>query len=261
MLGCVRRCGRCVLLCRNRRRVKLSYTMTSMTDVARPPEAWIDDVAWHRQMLRQSRLRWTHEHAMAIALHFTRGQLEYRSHRDLERLNGQHLDLLGEASAVRRAIAGPLKTVEGQDRVSWVAALDVTGMSDDEADLILWQGTVQGSDGTRETRRVASGLPWSNPLTQVWELRQLESLYDAAVAILEDAVCDLANELVTEWRDLAEVAPLTTSRSPGQLLLRIEENRTARGAVGDPRRQRSQRYEPTSVRPSPTGSVSASAVG
>lgn len=231
--------------------------MTSMTRVDRPPEAWVDDVAWHRQMLRQSRLRWTHENAMAIALHFTRGQLEYRSEHDLERLGAQQLRLLDEASAVRRAIARPLRAVYQEIRVTWADALNVVGLTDDEAHLILWQGAVQGSEGTRETRRVTSGLPWSNPLTEVWELRQLASLYAAAAAILEDVVCDLADELVGEWRDLAKVAPLTSSRSPGQLLMRLEDNRSARGSVGDPRRQRGQHYEDTSIRPSVTGSVPA----
>ena len=221
----------------------------------------MDDVAWHRQMLRQSRVRWTHENAMAIALQYTRGQLEYRTHTDLERLGRQQLQLLDEASAVRRSIARPLRAVRQEPRVSWSAALDVVGLLDDEAQLILWQGALLGSEGTKATRRATAGLPWSNPLTEVWELLQLSSLYEAAVAVMEDAVCDLASELVGEWRDLARVAPLTSARSPGQLLLRLEENKASRGRAGDPRRQRDQHYGVTTVRPSPTGSVPAYALG
>lgn len=231
-----------------------------MTLADRPPEAWVDDVAWHRQMLRQSRVRWTHENATAIALQFTRGQLEYRTHSDLERLSIEHLQLLDEASAVRRSIARPLRAVR-RAQVSWADALDVVCLVDDEAQLILWQGAVQGSEGTRATRRAIAGLPWANPLTEVWELLQLSSLYEAAGAILEDAICDLADELVTEWRDLSRVAPLTSSRSPGQLLLRLEENRTARGDIGDPRRRRDQHYGTTTVRPSLTGSIPTQALG
>lgn len=192
---------------------------------------------------------------MAIALHYTRGRLRYETHEDLQRLSDQLMDLLDEASVVERAIGRPLRLVRNEPAVHWHSALEVVGLRLQDADLILWHASIRGSRETSEIRRVMSGLPWSNPLTQVWELRQLSALYQAAVGILEDAVCDLADELVGEWRDLSRVAPLTSSRTAGQLLLRIDENRKRRGGPGDGRRQVGQRYEACSIRPSLTGSV------
>lgn len=223
----------------------------------RPPNVWVDDLAWHRQMFNQSRLRWHHEDAIATALTFTRGRLEYRTLHDLARLTQQHLELLGHTDLVERAIAIPLRQVRGQREVQWDAALDILGLSAQAASTILWRGDAAGSQTIAEAVQVTRGLPWTTPLTETWELRQLAGLYCAAGQVLEDAICDLASELVTQWRDLLVVAPATTSRTPGPLLLRLEENRRTRGGRNDSRRRAEQVYEPSDIRPSATGSAAA----
>lgn len=60
-------------------------------------------------------------------------------------------------------------------------------------------------------------------------------MYQAAVDILEDTVCDLATELAPHhgWGNLAF---LTASRHGEQLQQRVRWQREHRGGPGDPRR-------------------------
>lgn len=207
----------------------------------RPVNDWIDDLTWHRRMYSQSRFRWLGEDATTIALSYTRGRLEFTSLHDLTRLDDQLVELREHVLRLLGAVAEPLNDVRCELSHTWGDALGAAGLSPRRASEIFWTRAGSAHLDDRDVRRVLRGIPWSNPLTQVWELLQLVGMYEAAADVLEDAVCDLAAELL-QTRSPIAVAAHTRDRVPGQLQMRIEDNLEERGPVGDARRTPHQTY-------------------
>jgi hypothetical protein len=209
----------------------------------------MDDVYWHRRMYSQSRFRWVTENATSIALRYTRGRLEFSAPGHLPALDHYRMDLETYVWAVRMVMAPPLRESRAVYAGSWSQALETIDMTEPEARAITWAAVgVTTSDAvTRDVARVLRGFPLPNPLTEVWELKQLLGMYEAALGLLEDAVCDLVVELqpthpLAHLAHLAHLAPLTLSRTAEQLQLRVDDQRRERGAPGDPRRIPVQRY-------------------
>lgn len=214
-----------------------------MTDVTtaweRPVNNWVDDLTWHRRMFSQSRFRWFGEDATTVALRYTRGRLEFTTLHDLARLDDQLVELREHVLRLLSAVAHPLQDVRRELTPTWVDALGVAGLTPALAGQILWASGPPLDN--KETQRVLCGIPWTNPLTQVWELLQLVGMYEAAASMLEDAVCDLAAELLLTRSPVA-VAAHTHDQVPHQLQMRIEDNLEERGPVGDARRTPHQTY-------------------
>lgn len=205
----------------------------------RPVDDWVNDLTWHRRMFSQSRFRWFGEDATTVALRHTRGRLEFTTLNDLARLDDQLVELREHVLRLLTAVAHPLQDVRRELTHTWGEALSVAGLTPGRAGQIMWASGPPLSN--RETQRVLGGIPWSNPLTEVWELLQLVGMYEAAANLLEDAVCDLATELLDTRSPLA-VAAHTHDRVPGQLQMRIEDNLEERGPSGDARRTPHQTY-------------------
>lgn len=204
---------------------------------------WEEDILWHRRMYGQSRFRWVAEDALSIATRYTRGRLEFSTPAHLSSLDVQLLSLLGHADQIRLAMAAPLREIRDTHRRRWGSALELIDMTELDACVITWSaiGTTPDQVTNEDAIRALRGLPLPNPLTEIWELRQMLGMYQAAADVLEDASCDLVLELATT-RGLAALAPLTLSRTPAQLSMRVNEQRELRGEAGDPRRIPEQTY-------------------
>jgi hypothetical protein len=194
-------------------------------------------------MFGQSSFRWVPEDPMEIALNWTRGRLVYETPGHLRLLDNQIIALRDFAAGIDDAMAKPLgdahqRCTPGDYR----AGLELVGLTSRDVSVLR-----HGAIGTKtaehpEARRAVYGLPWSNPFTQVWEMRQMRGMYTAAENLLEDLFCDLVIELAPRqgWDNLARLCRFHwTTQS---LEDRVEAQRTARGPVGDPRRLPAQRY-------------------
>ena len=221
----------------------MSLTTAEVPPRARPTADWREDILWHRQMYRQSRFRWAAENATNIAMRSTRGRLEFSTPGQLAALEGHRMELLGYTDQFRLAMASPLREARRAYGARWGTALALVGMSTMDARIIIWSavGTTPDQVTNTDVRRVLRGIPLPNPLTEVWELRQLHSMFQAASDLLEDAVCDLVHELSDHYC-LDALAPLTVSSAADQLRMRIESQREQRGEPGDRRRIPQQRY-------------------
>lgn len=211
----------------------------------REPADWVEDMTWHRRMFRQSKFRWVPDDAMSIALSWTRGRLVYDTPAHLRLVDEQLLALKGFACGIDDAMLAPL--TEARQRsgsADWKAGLELVGLTPLDIEILRHSALSTPRDAPlhREARRAIHGIPWSNPFSQVWELRQMRGMYAAAENLLEDAFCDLALELAPEqgWHNLSQLT--LRHRSARTLQHRVEDQRVTRGEPGDPRREPVQRY-------------------
>lgn len=194
-------------------------------------------------MYAQSHFRWVSEDAARIALGYTRGRVVFEAPAHLRRLDQQLMELKEWKCQISDAMAGPLRAARGCYRgPAWVEALALIGLSEYDARVLIGSAQPIPPGGNPDVRRALRGWPLPNPLTQVWELRQVQSMYQAGENLLEDAVADLVLELAARhgWDNLAA---LTVDRCGGQLQRRVGRQREERGEPGDPRRVAAQRYE------------------
>jgi len=207
----------------------------------RTPEQWLEDVRWHRRMFTQSHFRWAPEDATHIALHYTRGRVVFETPAHLRRLDAQLMELREWKGQITDAMAAPLSEARSRYAGSrWEQALDLIGLTDYDVRVLI--GTAHRQVRLNpDAKRALRGFPLPNPLTNVWELRQMASMYEGAENILEDTLCDLVLELEPR-HGLANLAALTVSGTAQQLQFRLDRQLQERGELGDPRRAPSQRY-------------------
>lgn len=209
----------------------------------RQPGDWLEDMAWHRRMYRQSRFRWVPEDPLGIALTWTRGRLEHETVRHLATLDLQITDLRTFATGIDDAMIPLLRQARRHsDDSAWQEGVLLVGLDCASADALCRRTAKPGGSAHPEVRRVLRGFPLPNPWSKVWELRQVRSLYSAAEAIVEDVFCDLVLELEPShgWQQLAEAT--VSHRTVSALQRRVQEQRDARGEPGDPRRVFVQTY-------------------
>jgi len=214
-------------------------------------EQWVEDVVWHRRMYRQSRFRWVQEDPFRIATWFTRGRIVHETPRHLARLDEQLLELRAHIEEICDAIAARTRRIRaaagGHESSEWRMCLALAGQ--EPGTIARLERSASGRPNSEATnhdvQRTLRGFPCPNPVTEVWELAQLEAMYSAAELLLEDTFCDLAAELAAA-RSWAGLADFTTETDGDNLRRRVARQRSTRGPEGDPRRQRGlvQHYEP-----------------
>lgn len=210
--------------------------------VLREPADWIEDMTWHRRMFRQSHFRWVPEDPMSIALTWTRGRLVHETPHHLRLLDNQLSALRGFACGIDDAMLGPLADAKRRCTTgTWKAGLELVGLTPRDIE-VLRHGAPAEIAPHQEAKRALRGIPLPNPFSQVWELRQMRSMYAAAENLLEDVICDLAIELAPDqgWHNISQVTRF--HRSARALQHRVEAQRAERGEPGDPRREPLQRY-------------------
>lgn len=205
---------------------------------------WLDDLRWHKQMFRQSRFQWTGEHAVDIITRHTAGQVEFTDVRHLHRLQHEQNEINAYTGQCRTAMGEPLReavrtVVGGWDAVAAAVGLDPGHLKAIE-DLSV--GATAEERTNPDVRRVLRQLPFSNPLIQVWELKQLVNLFQAAINLVEDTLCDLLLELSSSHPPavlMAATIPEMQALTPAK---RVEWARKERGGPGDLRRVPRQHF-------------------
>lgn len=215
----------------------------STATAEREPGNWLEDMSWHRRMFRQSHFRWVPEDPMAIALYWTNGRVLHETPAHLRTLDRQRHELHAFASGIDDAMIAPL--AEAERRCSpqdYRRGLELVGLSQHDVRLLRFFAP-RDVPPHREARRALRGIPLPNPFSQIWELRQMRSMYRAAEDILLDVYCDLILELAPDhgWHNLAQL--LQDNRSEPALRDFVDDQRRHRGGPGDPRREPLQRYD------------------
>lgn len=205
---------------------------------------WLDDLRWHKQMFRQSRFQWTGEHAVDIITRHTGGQVEFTDVRHLRRLQHEQNEIAAYTGQCRTAMGEPLREAARTVIGSWDAVAEAVGLDAGHLKAIedLSAGATAEQRSNPDVRRVLRQLPFSNPLIQVWELKQLVNLFQAAVDLVEDTLCDLLLELSSSHPPsvlIAATIPELWALTPAK---RVEWARKERGGPSDPRRTPRQRF-------------------
>lgn len=206
----------------------------------RAPSEWVDDLRWHQHMFQRSWFRWVPEDPLTLVLSWTDGRLEYQSLSHLTWAQGRLHQLSSYAGGIDREITRCLVVARETCAPSqWTAGLEL--MQLDPPPNSLSNSPYQAQGPSAEVRRIQRHVPLLNPMTTVWELRQMRSLYHCAEDLLDDVICDLALELHPEhgWSALQEALGPPQGRD---LYERVQLQRARRGEPGDPRRRSSQRY-------------------
>lgn len=198
---------------------------------------WLDDLRWQKRMYRESRFRWTGQDAIGIVTWETGGQTEFTSLADLEALQRHQYTVLDSATRARNAMARRLELARDALGDGWDTVSTVLGLTELECDAAVWFARDAGEDefDSVNIRRVLKFVPFRNPLIEAWELKQLTRLFEGAANLLEDAICDLAEELLPTRPEAAVAAAANTHGANG-LAQRISTARQERGRAGDERR-------------------------
>lgn len=196
---------------------------------------WIDDLYWHKKMYSQARFRWFPEDPINLVTAHTGGRLDFSTPGDVPLLEQAILAAGDEWELVRNTFASKLDdTRQIIVDVREIAALLNMGLV--ECESALWFHRQAPALGNNiNIRRVLRFVPFRNPLLEAWELKQLLRLYEAAYDVLEDALCDLLEELLPT-RDAVYLTSLTRSSTEQGMRARIAYSRELRGGPGDPRR-------------------------
>jgi hypothetical protein len=205
-------------------------------------ELWLDDLAWHKQMFRQSRFQWTGEHAVDIITWHTGGRVDYTTLAHLQMISRDQTEIRAYGTQCQLGMAEPLKQARPVVPGGWKGVADAVGLTvaDCTMTLSLASRTPPDECTNADVRRVLRGLPFTNPLIQIWELKQLWRLYEAADDLLEDTLCDLLLELLPTHP--ADELRLATGPYAPPPATRVGWNRAERGGPGDDRRIPSQRF-------------------
>jgi len=206
-------------------------------------ETWLDDLTWHRRMFQQSRFRWTGEHVLSIVTRYTGGQLVFSTVEQLELLQDYQRDVRGYSHQCRLAMAEPLQQAQQTLGGRWDPTGEALGMSVVDCEAIVWSAVGEPPEA-RTNVNIASvlhRLPFANPLIECWELKQLCGMYQAAVDVFEETICDLVDELAGAV-PIEQVVTASGSLSAGGLRARVEDARGRRGRAGDRRREPAQAF-------------------
>ena len=231
----------CTALHRHHVLVSLAQAPTVVVP-ERTPADWVDDMRWHRVMYAESKFRWAPEDPVRIAMRWARGRIVFETPGQLKRLDAQLMQLREYTCQIQDAMAPRLRTARPKLGQAWLESLELIGLGDQQARFIIDTAHPVNPDKAHpEVTRALRGIPLPNPLSQVWELRQMHAMYAAAVNLLEDVACDLILELAPKhgWDYLGS---LTVCRNGQQLRWRVEDQREERGEPGDPRRLPEQTY-------------------
>ena len=217
---------------------------------AAPPEEWWTDFFWHRAMFRQSYNRWSPEDVYNLLLQSTRGQLEFATVKDMQLLLQIQWDAARYEELYRRVMVGELYTIhryflKDPDRAMIYSAM---GFERWEPSFLLrpTTGTPLDPRSLPDTRAALREWPSQNPISRLWEFRQVQLMVVAVLDQLMDVQMDLAQELAPRigW-DI--IRSITKTVCPATLASHREE----RGEPGDPRRHPKQTFAPLPREPRP----------
>lgn len=219
------------------------------------PAHWIDDLAWHRQVYKQSKFRWDSTEALLVATEFTGGRQDFRTVADLRELEVYRLALSEYTTTCQRALGLALQEARnGLGTSGWegvAALLDLSAVDCSASSYFARWGDPRiagqfSNPQVRRIRKMCAGFFFASPLLLAWELAQLWKLYRAAEELLEDTLVDLVVELQPHVHTSDLLHALHTTTEVG-LSNRINSQRHGRGPAGDPRRAPRQQFSPLTI--------------
>lgn len=219
------------------------------------PAHWIDDLAWHRQVYKQSKFRWDGTEALLVATEFTGGRQDFRTVADLRELEVYRLTLSEYTTTCQRALGLALQEARsGLGTSDWegiAALLDLSAVDCSTSSYFARWGDPRiagqfSNPQVRRIRKMCAGFFFASPLLLAWELSQLWKLYRAAEELLEDTLVDLVVELQPHVHTSDLLHALHTTTEVG-LSNRINSQRHDRGPAGDPRRTPRQQFSPLRI--------------
>lgn len=201
---------------------------------------WLEDLRSHRRTFRESRLQWTGEHAIDIVTRHTGGQIEFTTVAHLRRLQREHNEITEYLTQCRMAMGEPLRAAAAGVAGGWNAVAEAVGLTPGNARATAERALhVPREHWTNpDVRRVLRHIPLSNPVVEVWELKQLVALFEAAHDLVEDTLCDLVVELLGNH----PVSVLQEAIGTRYLERRVHRARSLRGGPGDARRIPRQQF-------------------
>ena len=217
------------------------------------PTSWWWDFFWHRAGFRQSYNKWGPAQVTTTLLGFTHGRLEFTTVRHLRLLDDIHTQATGYERLVRRSMVYDLKMIQTyylyKDSVAEV--FDELAIPPMEVEYLLspMTGTSIDPRSFPDAAIALSDFPSQNPLSRVWELRQIQSLMMAVLDQIYDLRVDLTRELGERIGDH------TVSLLPGAIRRSaLDAHHEDRGDPGDPRRRiPTQTYPPLPKQPKEDG--------
>lgn len=210
-----------------------------VTDADDLEAIWLKDLAFHRLSRPPARLLWFPEHALHVFTELSRGQLEWTTVADLRKLT--HVQDVVTEQRKNVEVAQVRKLQQALSVIPDLAVIaEALSTTEPALQFLIEVHANSPRSGTSYNIEAnVTGLAWSNPLIQFWELQQLAELYQASWYAMEDTACDLIVEL---WatRPLSVLADAAGCQWE-MLAYRVHNARSARGVPGDPRRLIRQR--------------------
>lgn len=198
------------------------------------PNAWWTDFYWHRMMFKQSYNQWEIEDVWRLLLRFTRGRSEFTTPKHLIELRQIHRNATAYEALIRRAMVGDMRAVtlyypsqQAQDQIYGELGLEFW----EPRHILVCSGTPIDPRSFVETRAVLVEWPAQNPISRLWEMRQLQRLLVEVLYQISDVRHDLTAEL-TSRLGLEAVQAL----DPLIFKTTVADHRRDRGEPGDPRR-------------------------
>lgn len=204
---------------------------------------WWYDFYWHRHGFGQSYNKWGPEEVTATLLGFTRGRLDFTTVHHLEQLEAIHMHATGYERLVRRCMVDDLRMLE--QYFFYVDSIDeaynALGIDKIERQYLLspFTGPAIKPRSFVDAANALKHFPSQNPLSRVWELRQIQALMIEVLEQILDLRADLTRELDERLGEHV-VALLPGALSKFDKNAQLDE----RGHPGDPRRIPEQTYPP-----------------
>ena len=158
-------------------------------------------------------------------------------------LQGYQCEVRGYRRQCQLAMADPLQRAQETFGSEWSPIGEVLGMSVGDCKTIVLSAVGEPPEARTNLNvdSVLHQLPFTNPLIECWELKQLCGMYEAAVDVFEDTICDLVDELAgTVAAD--QLVAATDSLTAKALRARVDDARSRRGRPGDRRREPVQTF-------------------
>lgn len=204
---------------------------------------WLEDLYWHRQMFKPARTQWDGREVIDVVTRHTNGQLEFSTLADLESLSVTKGELDAAVQLVEKSLGVAAQRAAIAFCGDWSAVGEQVGL--DWRDLRRMAEVAARTPAFvshPDVRVAVQEVPSRNPLSEAWEIKQLRSLWVAAAQMVEDAACDLIEELVDAGLGWDSLLVSVWDGDAHALRARVRRNRDARGAPGDPRRRARQRF-------------------
>lgn len=215
-----------------------------------PYTEWWTDFFWHRVMFKQSVFQWAAEDVLGNVLRLLGSRTEFSKPQHLVLVRDVHEQVMDAELLICRAMLHEMNTItsywgSGEARKQIYDQIGFQGWEAEE--LALGARFPLDPHELALTQQDMRGWPSQNPISRLWELRQIQTYHLSVSEQLDALRYELGMEL-SEWMPAAALAAIDKFATPIMQRAYVE----ARGEAGDPRRAlRLQTYTPLPPEPTP----------